>query len=239
VQYYEHVSSLQVPTPITTTPTTDPTPTGAVDVNRTIPVDNIHTAGHVDTDQDGLVGEHEAEVAAPGTGGTAAAPPPFSIDVTRTAAAAGWRALIFTPPAHFFYTFIDQVVKLPTTGSLRRTRFWLAVCFIDGLVWLPPVFASYFATSTLIRGGTLDDAYDKVKSSIVPALQFSLCFWPPMHLLTFFVIPPAQRLLFVNVASIAIAFSLSFIDNIGPAALSDVDIPAPPLMLVETTATVR
>ena len=61
-------------------------------------------------------------------------------------------------------------------------------------------------------GGTIDDAVAKVKTSLIPALKFSLCFWPPMHIVTFFFVPLHQRLLFVNMASIAVAFSLSYID---------------------------
>jgi len=137
---------------------------------------------------------------------------PLELDARRTASAAVWRAAIFTPPAHFFYIFLDRAVKMPSTGPLRRFRWWAALSLIDGLLWLPPVFASYFATRTLLRGGTIDDAVAKVKTSLIPALKFSLCFWPPMHIVTFFFVPLHQRLLFVNMASIAVAFSLSYID---------------------------
>jgi hypothetical protein len=92
-------------------------------------------------------------------------------------------------------------------------RRWAAISLLDGLLWLPPLFASFFFTSTLYRGGTWDDAVENTLQGVPPAIQFSLCFWPPMHLLTFFVVPVAQRVLFVNVASIAIAFALSYISG--------------------------
>ena len=35
---------------------------------------------------------------------------------------AGWRAVVFTGPAHFFYTYIDRVITLPgLAGVLVKT----------------------------------------------------------------------------------------------------------------------
>ena len=70
-------------------------------------------------------------------------PPPESVDwsISCTAAAAAWRALIFTPPAHYFYTFIDRVIRTPATGGIARRLVlpWAAKVAVDGLLWLPPI----------------------------------------------------------------------------------------------------
>lgn len=116
------------------------------------------------------------------------------------------------PQGHFWFAFLDKVVKTAgTRGAVVKT-------LIDQLAFSPLAIAGFFVAMQLMEGQGLKDAGGFAKDNLWPTLSTSLKFWPALNVFNFSVVPPAQRVLFTSAASVVWITFLSVIANKAPQA---------------------
>jgi protein Mpv17 len=130
----------------------------------------------------------------------AAASSPRRIDYNRTAIAAAYGGLVFTPLANRWYLHILRVFPHSTLPSITKR------VMSDQLVWSPIALAIYFTTMGVVHGGVQFDTYLGIRYKLQYVLPTTLAtnwvFWVPVQYFNFFFVSPRHWLLTVNVAAI-------------------------------------
>eukprot|EP00879_Flechtneria_rotunda_P003491 GHRR01003720.1.p1 GENE.GHRR01003720.1~~GHRR01003720.1.p1 ORF type:complete len:234 (+),score=75.55 GHRR01003720.1:1580-2281(+) len=124
----------------------------------------------------------------------------FVLDFARTARLVGFSAIVGTPVAGVWFQFLDQYV-MPTDPTNP-----LAVCSkvaLDQVVMAPFMTSIFFATMAMLDGAKGDDLAQAVKSKFKPTLLANWTVWPLAHVINFALVPPTQRILYINVVNIA------------------------------------
>ena len=137
-------------------------------------------------------------------------------DWVRTARLCAWRVVVFTVPAHFFYTYIDRVVRFssPALTTVARVA-------VDQLVWTPPIFTTCIVWDAWFSGR---DVREAVEERFWPVLRAGWTVWPLVHALTFSVIPPAHRVTWVNAVSVVWAAVFSYVNNSAGGRVADTSV---------------
>eukprot|EP00475_Leptophrys_vorax_P011984 TRINITY_DN1844_c0_g2_i1.p1 TRINITY_DN1844_c0_g2~~TRINITY_DN1844_c0_g2_i1.p1 ORF type:complete len:199 (+),score=44.66 TRINITY_DN1844_c0_g2_i1:214-810(+) len=128
-------------------------------------------------------------------------------DLVRTARMASWGGLVFSPLAHPWYGFLQRT--FPTTSALHVG----SKVFLDQSIWAASVTALLFTYTSLLEGKSLDQAKQKVESSLLPTLKVNWMIWPAVQLINLGIVPPNFRLLVINSVSIPWSAYLALVSN--------------------------
>lgn len=119
-------------------------------------------------------------------------------DIPRTVRLALYGGCVFSPLASIWFGRVLERVQFTSKPLNIATKVAL-----DQGIASPAFIAMFFSITTLMSGGTVDDAKKKVEDNWWPTLKTAWGLWVPVQTLNMAVVPVQSRLLFVNVVSIA------------------------------------
>jgi len=105
----------------------------------------------------------------------------------------GFIGLCFGPLVHEYYEFSDMILP-PEEGMLVR----LQKIFMDQTLYLTIKCSIYIALVGLLAGEDWKDVKTNVQDRIGGVCTKAWKFWPLVHCITYSVIPPQHRVLWVN-----------------------------------------
>lgn len=143
-------------------------------------------------------------------------------DLRRTLRLALYGGCVFSPLASLWFSKGLERVQFASKPANIITKVAL-----DQTIASPTFVALFFSVSTLMAGGSVDDAKNKVRDNWWSTLKTGWSVWIPVQAINMALVPVSQRLLFVNVVSI---FWNTFL-SIKSSASNKVDSP---VELVET-----
>jgi hypothetical protein len=134
-------------------------------------------------------------------------PPPSSswhFDFARTARLCAYSALLGTPIAHYWFGLLDKGLLLPAAARAASAGLYGAACktLLDQLFMAPVGLTLFFSSVALMEGKTLPEAAASATARLKPALIANYSLWPGAQALNFALVPPRQRILYVNVVAI-------------------------------------
>ncbi|NXH99499.1 M17L2 protein, partial [Pachycephala philippinensis] len=140
------------------------------------------------------------------------------------------------PLMHYWYLWLDSA--FPAQG-VRGLRTVLKKVLIDQLVASPSMGAWYFMAIGTLEGQSLQESWDELKEKFwefykvtpIPIAPFSRwdpagspqlllappqadwCVWPAAQILNFLFVPPAYRVVYVNVVTLGWDTYLSYLKH--------------------------
>jgi protein Mpv17 len=128
--------------------------------------------------------------------------PPWRFDFQRTARLCAYSALLGTPIAHAWFGLLDKGTLLPAFA--RSSPGLGAACktLLDQLLMAPVGLSLFFASVALMEGKTPQEAAASASARLKPALVANYALWPGAQAVNFALVPPRQRILYVNVVAI-------------------------------------
>jgi len=126
-------------------------------------------------------------------------PPTFKYDFARLARLLVWSAAVGTPIAHFWFGFLDKCI---VPGAPTSARAVAAKLLLDQGLMAPAGTALFFFGMKIMEGQP-DKAVPEVKAKLWPVLCANWAVWPLANAINFALIPPSQRILYVNVLAVA------------------------------------
>ncbi len=131
---------------------------------------------------------------------------------------------LFGPVSYFWYRLLDKkvVFKAAATKSTEllqdkiarpNLKTVLSKVALDEMCFAPACIASLFCFSTLLNGGGVGDATDKLKRDFGPTFISDMCVWIPAQTFNFYFVPQLYRVLFVSFVSVFWNCYLSFVTN--------------------------
>lgn len=139
-------------------------------------------------------------VTSKGRSSNAAASDAFALDFARTARLVGFSALLGTPIAFVWFQLLDQYV-MPTDPTSPLAVF--SKVALDQVLMAPCMTSIFFAAMASLEGSKREEVVQLVKSKLKPTLLANWTVWPIAHVINFALVPPAQRILYINVVNIA------------------------------------
>ena len=128
--------------------------------------------------------------------------PSNNLDSVRLARFAVYGLLISGPQGHFWFQFLERVVKMPgTRGAIMKM-------VVDQMTFAPVATASFFGIMKLAEGETPAVTYQFLKDNLAATMMNSYKVWPLLNLINFVCVPVSQRVLFTSAASV---FWVSFL----------------------------
>eukprot|EP00775_Hariotina_reticulata_P005743 gene5743-5983_t len=125
----------------------------------------------------------------------------FSLDLSRTARLVGFSALVGTPVAFVWFGLLDQFV-LPADPTNPLAVFTKVA--LDQVFMAPCMTSLFFAAMAWLEGcHRKDEVLQTVQAKLKPTLLANWTVWPLAHVINFALVPPAQRILYINVINIA------------------------------------
>lgn len=118
-------------------------------------------------------------------------------DIPRTLRLGLYGGAVFSPLASIWFGKVLEKVKFASPAANIATKVAL-----DQGIASPAFIALFFSVTTLMNGGSVNDAKKKVQDNWWPTLKTAWGLWIPVQGLNMALVPPTQRLLFVNVVSI-------------------------------------
>lgn len=118
-------------------------------------------------------------------------------DMPRTLRLALYGGCVFSPIASIWFSKVLERVAFKSRYANIATKVAL-----DQAIAGPALTATFFSVTTLMAGGSLNDAKKKVEQNWWPTLKTAWCLWIPVQTINMALMPVNQRLLFVNVVSI-------------------------------------
>eukprot|EP00928_Gymnodinium_smaydae_P025830 TRINITY_DN20465_c0_g1_i2.p1 TRINITY_DN20465_c0_g1~~TRINITY_DN20465_c0_g1_i2.p1 ORF type:complete len:197 (-),score=27.24 TRINITY_DN20465_c0_g1_i2:81-602(-) len=109
------------------------------------------------------------------------------LDFRRTARLSAYR-MVQAPLVDQAWQCLDRVVKIP--GIFGAVSKALA----DQALIMPPSLVGFFFSQKLLEGGSMEEALDRVRVAMPPAVVASLPFWFSVHCVTFSVVPEHLRM---------------------------------------------
>ena len=131
-----------------------------------------------------------------------------SIDWPRVARLASFGVFIHGTSGHYFYSLLDS--HFPgTSGGTVATKV-----LIDQICWSPVFTTIFFGYNLLLEEGkTIKDFSSKLQADLFTGVRGSWTFWGPAHVINFALVPPSQRLLYINGLQVIYNIFLSFLGN--------------------------
>jgi len=139
--------------------------------------------------------------------------PPFQYDFPRLARLLIWTASFATPLAHYWFNFLDTRIMPSAPTSMRA----VAAKLILDQGFMAPVGTSLFFMAMKVLEGQPERAIPEVRAKLWPVMLANWTVWPLANAINFALIPPSQRILYVNVLAIAWSAFMSHMAN-KPAA---------------------
>ncbi|CDR88416.1 related to glomerulosclerosis protein Mpv17 [Sporisorium scitamineum] len=118
-------------------------------------------------------------------------------DIPRTLRLALYGGCVFSPLASLWFGKVLERVQFSSKYANIATKVAL-----DQGIASPAFVAMFFGVTTLMNGGGVEGAKKKVEDNWWSTLKTAWGLWIPVQALNMAVVPPNQRLLFVNVVSI-------------------------------------
>lgn len=128
-------------------------------------------------------------------------------DIMRTVRLGSFGFLIHGTTGHYFYGMLDS--KMPGTKPVTVAT----KVAIDQTIWNPIFGCMFFGYLNAMEGKSMDDYVNKIKQDLQTAVMGSWAVWVPAHTINFALIPPSQRLLYINTIQIGYNVFLSFLGN--------------------------
>lgn len=140
-------------------------------------------------------------------------------DRCRTSRFAIWGGLFGSPAGHLWYGLLDRTVlpgnprsprrvvaRSSCHGSLPRLpspcRAIAAKIALDQLAYTPVIMAAFFCGQKVLEGEP-EAIEETLRDKLWPTLLAGWSIWPFAHVLNFALVPTRQRILFINVVSVA------------------------------------
>lgn len=150
----------------------------------------------------------------------------LDFDLARTARN-GLIGAMFGPLVHYYYDWSDYI--LPMEVPVNRVLKLL----MDQSVYFVAKCSAYIALVGLLRGDTPAVVAQDVKERIQPVVFRGWRFWPLAHVVTYGVIPPRHRVLWVNMLDLLWSSILaSLASKEGEEDASTASSPVPRLALL-------
>lgn len=108
----------------------------------------------------------------------------------------GTIGLIFGPITCAYYEFSDSILD-PALIATRPLKILL-----DQTAYAACKYTMFVGLREVLSGTPWDEAASEATSSTWPLLQRGWRFWPAVHVITYSVIPPRHRVLWVNSADL-------------------------------------
>ena len=128
-------------------------------------------------------------------------------DGIRTLRLASFGLLIHGTSGHYFYGFLDSTLPGNSGATVAEK------VLIDQVFWAPVFTLIFFGYNLFLEGKSVPEFVDKCKADLFVGVRGSWSFWGPAHAVNFALIPPAQRLLYINVLQVIYNIFLSFLGN--------------------------
>lgn len=74
---------------------------------------------------------------------------------------------------------------------------------LDQVLMAPCMTSMFFATMAMLEGSRGAEVADTVKAKLKPTLLANWTVWPLAHVVNFALVPPAQRILYINVINVS------------------------------------
>lgn len=119
----------------------------------------------------------------------------FSYDWARAGRMCGYSAVLGTPLAHLWFQFLDTSIFPGRTGPLAT----LTKLFLDQGLMAPLGIILFFYTLSRLENNSHDVAAATTKEKFKPTVLANYCLWPLANYINFALVPPQQRILYINV----------------------------------------
>lgn len=130
-------------------------------------------------------------------------------------------ALIFGPLVSLYYDWSDWVLPPVGTNIFKKIA-------MDQTLYLAVKSAAYIALTKILAGQDARTVAGEVRQRVPAVLTTAWRFWPAVHVITYTVVPPMHRVLWVNMVDLVWSGLLSQLGNgkIGDGAAEDPAGPA-------------
>jgi len=111
------------------------------------------------------------------------------------------------PPHHYWYLWLDKI--LPKT-DLRT----VALKIVLDQIFAAPFFAiTFFFGMGVLEDKRMSECWTEFVKKFPTVYLFDWCIWPPTQYINFALVPPAFRVLYVNVVTVIWDVFLSYIKH--------------------------
>lgn len=136
-----------------------------------------------------------------------------TVDYRRLAAMTSLGLFIVGPVLHYWYGFLNRVIKTPgTKGAVMRLA-------MDQFIFAPIFIAFTFAYLLLLEGNA-SQIHQKLQSDWTPTLIANWKLWIPFQFCNFMFVPPILQVLFSNVVGLVWNIYISYASHLPAGAVS-------------------
>lgn len=127
-------------------------------------------------------------------------------DPQRTARMAAFGLTVHPVWAHHWFNYLERWHGAAPRGASAAAVLRLGVrkMLCDQLLSAPLFLGTMIAMQALLRGGGLDGVRRNLRETWLETIKSGWCFWSVAHTVNFALVPVHWRVLYMNVASIAI-----------------------------------
>jgi len=125
--------------------------------------------------------------------------PLLEFDALRSARLVLFSAMVGTPLSQLWFSFLDAAVFPEDPTSMAAVLMKMG---LDQTLMAPLMTMVFFAAMKALEGKP-GEAVTEVQTKLQPTMMANWMVWPLAHVVNFALVPPAQRILYVNVVNIA------------------------------------
>jgi Mpv17 / PMP22 family len=144
-------------------------------------------------------------------------PPSFAsgLDYTRMLHVAITGALWSGPATHYWYAALERIYgAIAQLFNIQDPVVGLVVKLVlDGIIFSPVTITGYFTVRSILEGGGLQGARDKLTSRFKTTLVGAWRFWPLANAFNFWYVPYQFRVLYMNVVALVWTGYLTHINS--------------------------